>query len=77
MSQTIQAIIENGMIRPLGSLQLPDGEQVEVILLRRQDTDPSAVRSVIEKIAEMPSEGSDDSFSGADHDAILYPKTNQ
>jgi predicted DNA-binding antitoxin AbrB/MazE fold protein len=72
MSTTIEAIFENGMLRPLRPIGLQEGERVGVILLSK-DHDPSKSREILERIASLPSEGPDEGFSGADHDSVLYP----
>lgn len=77
MSESISAIFENGKFRPLSNVDLDEGEEVNVILLRKSDSDPVESRRILSRIASLPAEGSSDEFSGADHDTILYPKTEQ
>ena len=72
MSSTIDAIFENGMLRPLSPVGLQEGDRVEVILITR-DHDPVKSREILRRIASLPSEGPEDGFSGADHDSVLYP----
>lgn len=70
MSQTISAIFENGVIRPLEPVILANGEEVEVLLLEKAH-DPAASRKVLAGIADLPIEGRTDEFSGEDHDRLL------
>jgi len=74
MSHTIAAIYENGVFRPLERVDLDNGEEVEVILLDRSETDPQNASEILSAIAAMPMEGNTNGFSGIDHDDILYPK---
>ena len=73
MNPTISAIFENGIFRPLQPVDLDNGEEVEVILVKRTESNASDARAVINRIAELPLEGASDQFSGSDHDAVLYP----
>jgi predicted DNA-binding antitoxin AbrB/MazE fold protein len=71
----LQAVFESGVIRPLEPVDLPEGELIEVIVLPRNG---SAVvnatpAQILARIAALPREGATDSFSGQDHDRILYP----
>lgn len=75
MNQTIPAVIENGIIRPLSDIELTNGEEVEVIILPRGHATAGGAKKVLSEIAELPVEGATDDFSGADHDDILYPKS--
>jgi predicted DNA-binding antitoxin AbrB/MazE fold protein len=77
MNESISAIFENGKFRPLSTVDLDEGEEVSVILLRKTDSDPAKSRRILSRIASLPVEGSGDEFSGADHDTILYPKSEQ
>lgn len=77
MSEHISAIYENGTFRPLSKVDIDEGEEVDVILVRKSDSDPADSRRVLSRIASLPIEASDGEFSGADHDTILYPKTEQ
>jgi predicted DNA-binding antitoxin AbrB/MazE fold protein len=87
MSRAIPAIYDAGVFRPLEPVDLADGTQVEVQLpststvsskveaspevLARQR---AAIEEMIAESESLPLEGSDDGFSGRDHDKILYGK---
>jgi predicted DNA-binding antitoxin AbrB/MazE fold protein len=73
MNQTIPAVIENGIIRPLSDIELTNGEEVEVIILPRGHVTAHRAKQVLSEIAELPLEGGSDEFSGGDHDELLYP----
>jgi predicted DNA-binding antitoxin AbrB/MazE fold protein len=77
MNESIAAIFENGRFRPLSNVDLEEGEEVSVILLRRTDSDPAESRRILSRIASLPVEDLDIDFSGADHDTVLYPKSEQ
>lgn len=74
MSQHIQAVYENGVIRPLEPVHLAEGEEVDVILISRQARSPRKSAQILADIANLPIEGKSDEFSGEHHDRILYPK---
>ena len=63
------------MIRPLEPVSLIEGEEIEVVLLTRENkkhrNNPA---QLLADIARLPIEGASDEFSGADHDRVLYPK---
>jgi predicted DNA-binding antitoxin AbrB/MazE fold protein len=75
MNHTIPAIIENGVIRPLEEIEMTNGENVEVILVKKGDATPYRAREILSEIASLPLEGENGEFSGEDHDIILYPKS--
>ncbi len=77
MSQQIQAIYSGGVIRPLEPVTLSEGEELNIVLLPRQKRNQLSPSEVLHSIAELPIEGEMDSFSGADHDQILYPSDEQ
>lgn len=70
MTQQIQAIYEQGVLRPLKPIELNEGEKIEIVLVRPQ----REVGKILSEIAKLPIEGEVDEFSGANHDEILYPK---
>jgi predicted DNA-binding antitoxin AbrB/MazE fold protein len=83
MDQTIPAIFDSGVFRPLQPVDLADGTQVQIQLpqpkpefsaedLARQQ---AGVATFLEEMASLPPEGPDDGFSGRDHDKILYGAT--
>ena len=74
MSQQIQAVYENGVIRPLEPVRLAEGEKLDVILISRQARSPRNAAQILADIAKLPIEGKTDEFSGEHHDQILYPK---
>lgn len=72
MSKQIQAVYERGVIRPLEPVALTEGEELDVVLLPRQQHKQKNPAQVLAEIASLPVEGKQDSFSGADHDRVLY-----
>jgi len=86
MSKSIQAIYENGMLRPLQPLNLGEQELVwvsverlvegeapkpESEIARQQD----AIRDLLERMERRSVRAPKDDFSNRDHDQVLYPKT--
>jgi predicted DNA-binding antitoxin AbrB/MazE fold protein len=74
MSKQIAAIYEGGVIRPLEPPGLTEGEELDVILLTRQQRSQKRSAELLAEIAQLPLEGKQDAFSGADHDSVLYPE---
>jgi predicted DNA-binding antitoxin AbrB/MazE fold protein len=78
MSQEVRAIYENGQFRPLDPVSLPEQGLVSLIITPTIPTAPSdvecrqALHAALDEAARLPIEGSDDGFSGADHDLVLY-----
>ncbi len=87
MTRTLDAIYENGALRLLEPLELPEGARVRVALETNGDANGSAapptasgpkspeeILAIIQEIAALPIEGKTDEFSGRDHDEVLYGK---
>ena len=75
MSHTIAGIYENGVIRPLEDVDLAEGERVSVIV--NGNVSAEGASRILEGIAKLPLEGTEDIFSGRDHDTVLYGKTRE
>lgn len=76
MIQRITAIVENGHLRPVVPIELPEGTRVEITIEAGPQPVASKllsqeVRNRIKAIAELPME-SGPGFSNRDHDKILY-----
>ena len=72
MTKQIEAIYEGGIIRPLEPLKLPEGTQLDIIIITHEKSrahDNAA--EILAEIAGLPLEGAGDSFSGWEHDSIL------
>jgi len=69
MTDTIQAVYEEGVIRLLEETSLTEGEELEIVLLKRKKPDAA---KIMEQIASLEIEGENGNFSGKDHDEILY-----
>ena len=61
MSSTIQAIYEKGVIRPLEETSLSEGEELEIMLLKRRKPDASKILS---QIADLDIENKNGIFRG-------------
>lgn len=75
MTKQVEAIYENGQLRPLEPLELPEGARLRVIVVTNdeQGTQRSPAE-VLSEIASLPLESAVDQFSGRDHDSVLYPR---
>ncbi len=75
MTKQIEAVYEQGRLRPLEPLGLPEGARLRVILLTRDGEEGRGSPSeVLSEIAALPTEGAAEPFSGSDHDEVLYPR---
>ncbi len=74
MTFTLQAIYEQGMLRLMQPVDLPEGTSVKVVItandLTQEEKNPA---DILAQIAALPLEGDPENFSGRDHDRILYP----
>jgi predicted DNA-binding antitoxin AbrB/MazE fold protein len=69
--KTVPAIYERGVLRLQEPIDLPDGTRVEVIVVSERGADARTPAAILAEIAALPIEGKG-SFSGRDHDRILY-----
>jgi predicted DNA-binding antitoxin AbrB/MazE fold protein len=75
MAKEIQAIYEQGVIRPLQPLELPDGTRLDLIVVtHKQHKSNGNTAEILAEIAALPLEGSTDTFAGREHDSVLYPE---
>lgn len=83
MPPTIEAVYEQGVLRPDRPIDLAEGSRVEIIVLPAESRelvdktqfDPRRAAKRIAEIAALPLESSPDGFSGEDHDQVLYSGT--
>jgi predicted DNA-binding antitoxin AbrB/MazE fold protein len=85
MSEDIQAIYENGVLRPLQPLELDEHEVVWVSVEKSIDHEPAtidaevarqqqAIVGFLERMEKLPIRAASNGFSNRDHDQVLYPK---
>jgi predicted DNA-binding antitoxin AbrB/MazE fold protein len=75
MTKGIEAVYEQGVIRPLQPLELPEGARLDLIVVTHEQSESSgSTAEILAQIATLPLEGSNDSFAGREHDSVLYPK---
>jgi predicted DNA-binding antitoxin AbrB/MazE fold protein len=74
MTKEIEAIYERGVLRPLEPLSLPEGSRLGVIIISRDGVSENGVAAsiLLAEIAALPLEGKSDTFSGREHDSVLY-----
>ena len=73
MVKHFTAIYEEGVLRPEHPIDLPEGEQLQLIVVARKAAAPNGnVANALAEIAALPLEGDASGFSGAEHDSILY-----
>ena len=75
MIKKIEAIYEQGMIRPLQPLELPEGARLDLIVISHDEPKTNGnTAEILAGIAALSLEGSDNTFAGREHDSILYPR---
>jgi len=75
MTKEIEAIYEQGLIRPLQPLELPEGARLDLIVITHEQQKTNGnTAEILAEIAALPLEGSSDDLAGCEHDSILYPK---
>ena len=76
MTKEIEAVYEQGMIRPLEPLELPEGARLDLIVITHDEAKTNGkTAKILAEIAALPLEGAnDDNLTGREHDSILYPK---
>ena len=75
MTKEIEAVYEQGIIRPLQPLDLPEGARLDVIVITHEQIETNGnAAEILPEIAALPLEGASDEFAGRDHDSILYPR---
>ena len=80
MSQHIHAIFENGILRPLEPLHLPDQIRVKVTIESAQDRESPenvkaqqvALQDLWREVDASPQTNNNDGWSAAQHDDLLY-----
>jgi predicted DNA-binding antitoxin AbrB/MazE fold protein len=76
MTKQIEAVYENGVLRPVHPINIPEGEHLKLIVITHQEAPKNGnVAASLAEIAALPIEGDSDTFSGRDHDTLLYPQT--
>ena len=75
MTKQVEAVYEQGRLRPLEPLELPEGARLRVVLLTDDDAGgEKAPAEVLSGIAALPLEGAPEPFSGREHDSVIYPR---
>lgn len=83
MSQEFHAIYENGVLRPITPLNLPESVEVSGTLEETSivgingdtldlDRQQRALNSMFAEVDKLPQSPRSDGLSGRDHDKILY-----
>ncbi|HEX5874026.1 MAG TPA: antitoxin family protein [Pyrinomonadaceae bacterium] len=75
MTKEIEAVYEQGIIRPLQPLELAEGTRLDLIVITHEQPKTNGnATEILAEIAALPLEGTNDGFTGREHDSILYPK---
>ena len=64
MTKEIEAVYEQGMIRPLQPLELPEGARLDLIVITHEQPETNGkAAKILAEIAALPIEGSNDAFA--------------
>jgi predicted DNA-binding antitoxin AbrB/MazE fold protein len=78
MTKKIEAVYEQGMIRPLQPLELAEGTRLNLtILTHKQVKTTGKAAAILAEIAALPLENAAEAFDGREHDSILYPRESR
>lgn len=80
MASMIEVVYENGIFRPAEPVSAPEGTRATVTLPLAETSEAGADHAtdgrtpyeILMEIASLPGPAHNDTFSGADHDSILY-----
>ena len=76
--QSIPVVYEQGSLRPLEPVALPEGAHVQVLILDSPtEEDYAAMLNILDRIADMPLEGENNVAVSQEYEAILYPKEGE
>ena len=72
MTTTVEAVYENGVLRPLTPLVLPEGQRVQVSVASDDMTRGERAATILAEIASLPVESPGDPQTSRCHDQVLY-----
>jgi predicted DNA-binding antitoxin AbrB/MazE fold protein len=71
----VEAIYEKGTLKLSEPITLAEGSKVQIIIIPLGSyAQQKSPLEILQDIAELPLEGKTDTFSGRDHDQVLYSK---
>ncbi|MBN1396107.1 MAG: antitoxin family protein [Pirellulales bacterium] len=77
MTTTVEAIYEQGILRPLTPLDLPEGQRVQVLLATDRPAGGQRSADILAEIASLPLEAPVDPHTSRNHDQVLYGADEQ
>ena len=77
MTTSVDAVYENGVLRPLMPLALPEGQRVRVFVASDDVAIGEDAATILSEIAAMPVETPAMPFASQDHDRVLYGTPHQ
>jgi predicted DNA-binding antitoxin AbrB/MazE fold protein len=80
MTTTIDVVYEDGTFRPVEPVSVPEGTRARVTMPLTETREPAkddlangkTPYEMLMEIASLPGPAQTDTFSGADHDTVLY-----
>jgi predicted DNA-binding antitoxin AbrB/MazE fold protein len=77
MTTSVEAVYENGVLRPLTPLALPEGQRVQVFVASEEAVQGQKAASILAEIASLPVETPAIPSTSRYHDQVLYGTPNQ
>jgi predicted DNA-binding antitoxin AbrB/MazE fold protein len=77
MTIPVEAVYENGVLRPLIPLTLPEGQRVQVFVTSEEAPQGQNAALILAEIAAMPIETPAIPSTSRDHDQVLYGTPSQ
>jgi len=73
MTLTIEAIYEDGVLKPTQPISLPEGTRVSLVIEASVEAQVAkSPAAILAAIAALPLASNDQNFSNRDHDSVLY-----
>ena len=70
-SQSIRAVYENGLLRPLDPISLMDGQHIQLMILSEQEQTRAALADLVVQFDAQPLEDIDEAVLQAEIDASI------
>lgn len=77
MNLMVEAIYEDGVLKPTQAIALPEGTYVSVVITPTEtaseaETPAETPAEILAEIAALPMASNNQGFSNRDHDSVLY-----
>ena len=73
MNLMVEAIYEDGVLKPTQAIALPEGTHVSVVITPTETASAAEIPAeILAEIAALPMASNNQGFSKRDHDSVLY-----